>query len=42
MNSDDEIPQDAMYFDQLVQSFLDGGQQDGDMQDRPHTHHQVP
>ena len=42
MNSDDEIPQDAMYFDQLVQSFLDGGQQDGDMQDRPDTHHQVP
>ena len=41
MNSDDEIPQDAMYFDQLVQSFLDGGQQDGDMQDRPDTHHQV-
>lgn len=42
MNSDDEIPKDTMYFDQLVQSFLYGGQQDGDMQDRHEPHHQIP
>lgn len=29
MASDDDIPQDEMYFDELVNMFMEGGQQDG-------------
>ena len=42
MNSDDDIPQDKMYFDQLVAQFLNP-QNDAntDKQDGSKTHHQV-